>query len=301
MSKAQFIVWQPSSANTATIASLQTLVAAGNLVLNTNTLPNNVGAFPNNTIPYGSYYFNQVVRSLSFTSANDLSGVEITINGLGSPVYPSITTDSSRDINQFGIGKIAQMCNITQLGVTSINTIGYNANLETISVNSVGNPTQPVDTPIQETITAGPNANTIYSEYIYSRIDSISVNGAVQDISVGFGSFGITTYLFPDLNRKAWYANVNSQVLEQTNLTYTCYVSPNTPYVPGTNGTFLPFTYFTTDPIPAFPVLLMQNATTNVTQILITPMSTIWWVVTDNLVENADETAIFTLVQQGIS
>jgi len=79
MSQPRVIVWAPASSNTATISSLQNYTGAGNLILNSNQ--------PNSPIStYGPYVYDGVARKISFTSANNLSGVNLTINGLGSAV-----------------------------------------------------------------------------------------------------------------------------------------------------------------------------------------------------------------------
>ena len=86
MSQAQIIVWEPSNGNTDTIASVQALAGAGNLVLNTNTLPNNTLAFPTTTNPFGSYIYNGVARAVLISSSANLSALNVTITGLGSAV-----------------------------------------------------------------------------------------------------------------------------------------------------------------------------------------------------------------------
>lgn len=64
-------IWTPT--DTVAVAALQDLVAPGNLILN--------GTFSPNGDPFS---FPQMTRVVSFTSANDLSGANFTINGLTS-------------------------------------------------------------------------------------------------------------------------------------------------------------------------------------------------------------------------
>lgn len=69
MSMVSVVNWESAFGNLGAIAKSQTLAAAGSLILN-----------PNN----GPYYtFQNVVRSVSLTSTSNLSGVNVTITGLG--------------------------------------------------------------------------------------------------------------------------------------------------------------------------------------------------------------------------
>ena len=70
------IPWAEFTANKAAIAPLQTLAAAGNLAINVN----------NSNLSSNSYVYDRVIRTVSITSANNLSGVQFTISGIGSPV-----------------------------------------------------------------------------------------------------------------------------------------------------------------------------------------------------------------------
>ena len=54
--------------------------------------------------------------------------------------------------------------------------------------------------------------------------------------------------------------------------------------------------------IPAFPIATnMTGASDNQIAQLNYPIATIWWRIEDNAVLNADEKAIFTFLQQGIT
>ena len=79
MSYPVVVRWEPVTGNTAAISSLQDYPGAGNLILNSNVSNSSISY-------YGPYIYNKVIRTVSFTSVNNLSGVTITINGLGSAV-----------------------------------------------------------------------------------------------------------------------------------------------------------------------------------------------------------------------
>lgn len=236
MSLATNIVWSPSSSNTDVISSLQNYSGAGNMIINSNE-------FTSQVTKSGPYRFEHVLRTVSFTSANDLSSRNITINGIGS------------------------------------------------AVDANGNPTQPLNTPVSETI-SGPNANTVYTSTIYRQIDSISIDGAANGLSAGFGKSGITTYVFPDYDRTGWYASFQTAIYNHTTLTHTVYVSLTKPDVfSPTTGKFIPYPY----EIPAFPIGTVDSA---VNQLISTqyPLAVCW----ANIKNNDDETLYFTVLQQGI-
>jgi hypothetical protein len=72
---------------------------------------------------------------------------------------------------------------------------------------------------ISETI-AGPNAGTVHGAYIYKKIYSITVGGAVTNLSAGFGSSGMTDIVFLNNNRPSWHGAVQCQALNRSALTY---------------------------------------------------------------------------------
>lgn len=78
MSHPIVIPWLPI--NTTLIAPLQTLAAPGNLALNSK-VPG---------LPQGPFIYDRVIRDISLTSIHDLSGVNFTITGIGSPVDADI-------------------------------------------------------------------------------------------------------------------------------------------------------------------------------------------------------------------
>lgn len=95
------IPWLPSTGNTAAIASVQTIGAAGgNLVLNSNA--------PN--LPQGPYIYDRVIRKVLITGPE----VEFTITGIGSPV------DASGNPTQV-LGPVTEQVTGSLVGTESIN------------------------------------------------------------------------------------------------------------------------------------------------------------------------------------
>jgi len=164
------------------------------------------------------------------------------------------------------------------------------------AVDANGNPTS-VFGPISYTI-AGPDNNNVETAVIFKRVDSISTDGAVTNVSAGLGFTGITTYVFPDYDRRAWYASCSVQVLGTSSIEYSAYQSLNKPSYPSANaGNLSPFIG---GEIPAFPVVAgMTGATTSQITQLNFPIASLWLSVeeTDPLTANS---LIFTFLQQGI-
>lgn len=251
MSQAWIIDWEATSANLATIASLQTNAAVGGgaMQLNTNIKPNNVLAYPNNTNPNGPYIYDQVARTVSLTSAGNNAAVNFRVTGLGS------------------------------------------------DVDGAGNPTGLLNAPLTEVIN-GLNADTIETLGIFTRVDSIVADAAFAAVSAGFGTSGITNYIFPDYDRNAWYASCSAQMFNNAGLLYTAYVSLNKPSYPGTQGNLVPFIG---GEIPAYQAIAdMVGSGINHIDQLPYPIATIWFEVHNNAVANAGESAIFTVLQQGL-
>jgi hypothetical protein len=190
--------------------------------------------------------------------------------------------------------------------VALISTMNNTAVSFTISghgspVDGDGNPTGLLNALISETIT-GPNIGApSFSANIYTQIISITSNAAFADVSAGFGISGITQFIFPDYDRNSWYASCSAQVIDQTDLTYTGYLSLNKPTYPGfapNAGTIVPFVG---GQIPPFPIATdMTGATTNEIAQIDYPVATIWFTVSTNNIDNAGERAVFTILQQGL-
>lgn len=231
------VYWAPAVGNETAIASLQTLTGAGNLALNSNQRNSDVST-------HGPYVYDKVIRTVSLTSANNLSARTFTISGLGS------------------------------------------------AVDGSGNPTGPFSATTETRV--GPNANTVYGAKIWKRIDSIAVDGAVTAVSAGFGSTGITEYIFMDYNKSSWYAACQMQLLNRATLTYTVYESLTRPETPNPAGYLDVWAAI----IPGFAVAAgMTAATTNQIAELPFPVTIIWATILANT--TAAEAAYFTILQQG--
>lgn len=124
MSQPQVIHWLPATTNTDTISSLHNYTGAGNLVLNSNQTSSTGTS-------NGPYVFNNVVRNVSFSSTNNLGGVNITVNGLGTSV----------DVSGNPTGMINQSITETIAGPNN-NTV-YTANIfsriDSISIDAAAN------------------------------------------------------------------------------------------------------------------------------------------------------------------
>lgn len=236
MSQPTVIYWAPVTGNTAVISSLQNYSGAGNLTLNSN-VPNS--PISNN----GPYVYDGVARTVSFTSANNLSARTITITGIGS------------------------------------------------AVDANGNPTQSLGTVITETL-SGPNANTVNSAKIYKQIDSISINGAANALSVGFGASGIGTFTYTDYDRTGWYASCQTAVYNRTTLTHTVYLSLTKPEtIDYKYGNLIAYP----QAIPTFPLGAVDSAVSQLLAISI-PVVLAWV----NVKATAGDSMYFTVLQQGI-
>jgi len=165
------------------------------------------------------------------------------------------------------------------------------------AVDTDGNPTGPLNQPISDTI-GGPNNSNVETAVIFKRVDSIAADGAVTNVSAGLGTTGITTYIFPDYDRRAWYASCSVQVLGASSIQYTAYQSLNKPSYPGANtGNFVPFIG---GEIPAFAVATsMTGATDNQITKLDFPIASLWLSIAETNPLTANS-LIFTFLQQGI-
>lgn len=239
MSKPEVLYWAPQSGNLAAIAPVQSLDAAGALTIVSNQ--NNSQVSTN-----GPYVFNGCKRTVSFTSANNNAGVNLTITGYGS------------------------------------------------AINANGNPLDPNFSLITEVI-AGPNANTVSTANIYKSIVSVTANGAVNAVSIGFGDKGVTDYIFLDYNRTAFYATCQVQLIEQSALTYTTFVTLTKPQTPNIQfGNLDNFPYA----LAEFPITDMIDEETDQIAQIPYPVVATWVTIKDNT--GADEALYFTVLQQGL-
>lgn len=79
MSKTEVLYWAPQSTNLETIAAIQSLAAAGSLVITSNQYNSQVST-------NGAYVFDGCKRKVSLTSANNNAATNFTISGYGSAV-----------------------------------------------------------------------------------------------------------------------------------------------------------------------------------------------------------------------
>lgn len=175
----------------------------------------------------------------------------------------------------------------------------------------LGNPTQVLG-PITEDIT-GVNGGIVPSVNIFSQINSITVIGApATNVTIGFGRFGITDYVFYDYNRmsssllsSATLQFINAPGLQEINA--AVFISLNKPEsVNISSGPVLePFgkeAREQTPPldafIPAFTIVGPHEMATTITQAF-SPFSLIWARIQDTS-EIIQESLYFTFLQQGI-
>lgn len=121
--------WASTTANIATISSLQNYSGAGNIIINSN-LPNS----PIST--YGPYVFDSnVARSIAFTSVNNLSARNLTITGLGSAVDASgnPTQPLNTSITEVIAGPNANTVNTTHIW-TQIDSITIDGSANALEV-----------------------------------------------------------------------------------------------------------------------------------------------------------------------
>jgi hypothetical protein len=85
----------------------------------------------------------------------------------------------------------------------------------------------------------GPNNNTVETSGIFKRIDSISINTPAANLGAGFGSFGLTDYLFHDTNITNWnltFQTVKYNPIPFGGLFYTIYRSVIKPEIANNLG-----------------------------------------------------------------
>lgn len=158
------------------------------------------------------------------------------------------------------------------------------------AVDGSGNPTQPLNTSITEVI-AGPNANTVNTTNIWTRIDSITIDGAANGLQVGFGNKGILGYIFPDYDVITWDATVQAAVYNRTTLTYTVYQTLTKPEMPNLAGNLTPYP----KAIPAFSIGTVGGFAN---QLITFPSPVVMTWAT--IAAAASEEVYFTFLQQGI-
>jgi hypothetical protein len=113
----------------------------------------------------------------------------------------------------------------------------------------------------------------------------------VTGISVGFGAFGITDYVFLDYNRKMFQTSVQLQFFNPNTLTATVYQTLTKPQTTNTFGS-LDDNY----PFPAFEVDGFTDVTDNTIGTLLSPVSLTW----AKMSATVGDSLYFTILQQGI-
>lgn len=174
MSVPRVITWLPL--NTTLIAPSQSLIATGNLVLNSK-VPGQ---------PQGAFIYDKVIRQVQLTSTADESGVTFTITGIGSPV------DGNGNPTQV-VGLITE--NVT--GPTSIlPTNSANIYQQVISISANGPVTN---------ISAGSGPNGI-SDFVFLETNTAVGNANFSLQFLNFAAISVSVYTslnkpqIPDMN-----------------------------------------------------------------------------------------------------
>lgn len=209
MSISSHIFWPDAASNEATIAPLQSVGADLTVKIQSNQ-PNMPNVPVNNS---GIYYYNSMLRTISFNSASDLQamGVRFTVTGLSAPV------------------------------------------------DGDGNPTETLSVFTEGPINA-PNPDPTFSARVYARIDSIKTSVPIPDpfqVSVGFGTKGITSYIFlnMDVSPPQHWAIQGQPSDASAALAYDFYGSLSVPETINTlYGNLTPFPTVIPQHIPSFPL-----------------------------------------------
>lgn len=186
------------------------------------------------------------------------------------------------------------------------------------AVDANRNPTS-VLRPITETI-IGVNANEVESTHIFTQINSITVRGdGVTDVSVKYGSFGITQYVFMDYNRTFVHIAGSVQVVADAGIEYAAYMSYNKPELSTINNYHEVLLGVVTVPlssalepfgvqlvaerpkqitfIPAFELIPHTTTGTNTAFVNDGPAAVVWATIR----ATTTDSLYFTVLQQGIS
>ena len=194
-------------ADTDAIALNQTLLAAGNLVIN--------GALSANGLAIeNTYIVNFWSQSKVYTinSIYDLSGINFQIDGFlnGAPVTQTIAGPNVGSVSTTQLYDVVTSVVTTPSVYMGTSTVTFDGISRTVSLTSAGNLSALNFTitgtylgqVISETRT-GPNANTVYTTKVFDSVTKISVDGAVGTaVSVGTGLTGHTQYYNFDYNSK---------------------------------------------------------------------------------------------------
>lgn len=162
-----------------------------------------------------------------------------------------------------------------------------------ISVDINGNPTSVVH---DITITIDGNVGgNVESKEIFTEIYSITVTeGDVSNLSIGYGTFGITQYILNDTNRTGGQLQVQVQVINRVNLTAYFDLSLNKPESPDSNGNLIPFGIENGVQVGFIYILTIAAITSNVA-IALPCVTNCWLKITDTTTDSL----YFTVLQQG--
>lgn len=265
MSLASITYWAPAATNLATIASLQTLTSAGNLVLNTNVQYQ--GANVNNVaVANPPYVFNNVVRSVSLTSTGDLSGTVFTVNGFGSEV----------DSDGNPLGPTNQPLSVALNGPNN-NTV------DTYSDSNDGNPY--IFSSVTSISSAAPVATSIRAGF--------GINGITDYVFMDYDRFGWYASASAQI------------VGSGTALTYSFYGSLNKPSYQNNQGGLSEFPVqipaYKLDQLSNFgaPINTFFDENTSQFTSIPSPIATAWFTVTQ-ADYSTSQSAYFTILQQGV-
>ncbi len=260
MSQPTSIWWVPCVGNENSIAALQDVAIGGNVILNS----------ADKSTP-GTFTYNKMIRSIIFTSPDDLTGVTFVISGIGSEVdidgNPThILSPITEEIvgADGGIGDIAQSFNIYS------------------KITSILITTTPLSPPVPAT-----------------------------NLIVGFGQFGITDYVFFGYSRIAAPLSAFSlQFVDRDSIESRVYYSLNKAEYPDISqgGVLVPFgtengEYITF--IPGFQPTQTGSPpvdpyTQNTAMQVLGAITIIWATIKETSLNNKDS-LYFTFLQPGIS
>ena len=182
--------------------------------------------------------------------------------------------------NPYIFDKVARKVSFVGAGVNfTITGIGSPVNM------ADGNPTQ-LWGPISEVVAGGAESVNIYTQVI-----SISVPGPAVNVSAGFGTSGITDYVFLDYNRPYFGGSISIYYQTTGAATVDIYFSLDKPQTPniqfGTLNNHMPIVAF---PFASNPITVSTFAPIE------SPISTIW----TNITGTTTDSIQIAVLQQGI-
>lgn len=211
-----------------------------------------------------TFTYNKMIRSIIIHSPDDLTGVTFVVSGIGAPINPA-------------------------------------------PPGGDGSPSQ-ILSPITENIVAG-NPTDAESVNIYSKITSIVATRAVPggpatNVTVGFGTFGITDYVFLDYNRTAaMLSTATLQFVNQTSISGSVYMSLNRPESPDISqgGLLIPFGTENGEYVTFIPGFELIASTTTNDYDAFTYAFTIVWAPVSSTSRIVPDSLYFTFLQPGIN